>query len=352
MSKYSKAALPDEKIFVGVDQDKKYWKVCIRTFDRELYNVNIEASWSCLKNLLTPYQEQGNTIMIVYEAGYFGYTLYEQATAWGAICIVTPPSLMPVQQGNRIKTDKRDASKLALYLAKGLLKEIYVPTATERAHRAVARRRRQILSDRVAVQARIKAVLRQHGWELMEKHWSKAYVANLHRLKLHDEYSQESFRSLLTQYEGLCLLEKQQTDLLRKLAKDARYADRVTRLCSIPGLGVITSMEILLELQDVARFRRGEALAAYVGLTPAQHSSGEHIRMGRITRMGKHTVRAMLVESSWILIRKDSGMRSKYEALKQRAGGKRAIVAIARKLLLIARRMLLDGTNYRVATAA
>lgn len=351
MKSYTKKALAGEEIFVGVDQDSKYWKVAIRTNDRELYNINIEAQWSCLKNFLMEYKEQGNPITIVYEAGYFGFGLYDEATAWGARCVVTPPSLMPIQQGNRVKTDKRDARKLALYLAKGLLKEIYVPTQQERNHRGVSRRRRQLIQDRSAVQARIKSVLRQYNIVLIEQYWSKTYLANLNALKLGDRYADESFRSLLSQYESLCQLISQQTRLLKELAQSELYQERVKILSSIPGLGLITVMEILLELQDVARFRRAEALAAYVGLTPAQHSSGDHIRMGRITRMGKHTLRAMLVESSWQLIRKDGTMRSKYEVIKQRAGGKRAIVAIARKLILIARRMLIDGTNYRLAAA-
>lgn len=347
MKSYTKAVLEGEKIFVAVDQDSKRWQVTIRTIERELQTVNIEAGWSSLKKLIMPYQ--GHAIEIVYEAGYFGYSLYDQATAWGAGCLVTPPSLLPVQQGNRVKTDKRDSRKLALFLAKGLLGEIYVPSPQERNHRLVARRRHQLVADRVAVQARIKSLLRFFGIELFEKKWSKTYLANLQRIKLGDKYAQQSFRSLLVQYQSLCQQEAEQTKLLRELAKEELYQERVQILCSIPGVGLITAMEILLELQDMARFRRAEALAAYVGLTPSQHSSGEHIRMGRITRTGKHTLRAMLVEASWQLIRKDTNMHRKYQALKQRCGGKRAIVAIARKLLLCARRMLLARQPYRVA---
>lgn len=347
MRSYTKKVLEGEEIFVGVDQDKKYWKVSIRTQEREIETLSMAAEWECLKKVLVAYQ--GHSITIVYEAGYFGYALYDEAVGWGARCIVTPPSLMPTQQGNRVKTDKRDCRKLALYLAKGLLTEIYVPTTQERAHRLVARRRGQIISDRVAVQARIKSLLRFYGIDLIAQQWSKTYLANLYKVNLGDKYAKASFSSMLEQYESLCQLEEKQTKLLKELAKTALYRERVEILCSIPGLGLITAMEILLELQDVARFRKAEALAAYVGLTPSQHSSGEHIRMGRITGIGKHTLRAMLVESSWILISKDSTMRAKYDAIKHRAGGKRAIVAIARKLLLCARRMLLDNCYYKQA---
>ena len=102
----------------------------------------------------------------------------------------------------------------------------------------------------------------------------------------------------------------------------------------------------MLELQDVSRFRRTEQLAAYVGLTPSQYSSADKIRMGRITGAGKHTVRSALVESCWHLIRKDKAVRKRYEQIKARAGGKRAIVAIAHKLILCIRRLLLDNRPY------
>ena len=99
-------------------------------------------------------------------------------------------------------------------------------------------------------------------------------------------------------------------------------------------------------MQYVARFQRAEQLTAYVGLTPGQHSSGEHVRLGRITRQGKSIVRTLLVLAAWRLIDKDGAMREKYERIKARAGGKRAIVAIARTLLVRLRRLLLNREPY------
>ena len=111
-------------------------------------------------------------------------------------------------------------------------------------------------------------------------------------------------------------------------------------------------MELLLELQDVSRFRRAEQLAAYVGLTPSRYSGADEVRMGRITGIGKNTLRAILVKASWQLITKDQLMREKYDRIKIRSGGKRAIVTIARTLLLHLRRMLLDGQAHILQQAA
>ncbi|NIS63180.1 MAG: transposase, partial [Proteobacteria bacterium] len=125
---------------------------------------------------------------------------------------------------------------------------------------------------------------------------------------------------------------------LRSAITGPLYRSRVEILRSVPGIGLIGAMELLVELQDVSRFRRAEHLAAYVGLTPSQYSSAEKIRMGRITGIGRNCLRATLIEASWTLITKDGAMRDKYERIKARAGAKRAIVAIARTLLLRSRR--------------
>ena len=103
-----------------------------------------------------------------------------------------------------------------------------------------------------------------------------------------------------------------------------------------------------MELQDITRFSTADELAAYLGLTPSQYSSGEHIRMGHITHAGNSRLRTTLVESSWLLIRKDPEMARKYERVKHKRGGKRAIVAVARNLSGRIRRVLLDHVPYEL----
>ena len=115
----------------------------------------------------------------------------------------------------------------------------------------------------------------------------------------------------------------------------------------IPGMGLYTAMTILVELQDVARFQRADQLSSYLGLTPSERSSGERIRVGGITRCGNATLRSRFVESSWTLIRYDMDVRKTYERIKHHTGsGKKAIVAIARRLALRVRRMLMEQKGY------
>ena len=128
----------------------------------------------------------GTELHTVYEAGYFGYWLHDKLVEFGAQCVVTPPSLLPIEYGNKVKTDPRDSRKLAQLLARGMLKRVWVPSAEERFHRQVIRRRRQLIGDRVRTQNRIKGELRFYGIQIPERtgKWSKAYEMNLQRLQV------------------------------------------------------------------------------------------------------------------------------------------------------------------------
>jgi len=352
MRRYRLAVEKCKRIYIGIDLHRIQWHVTIRTDDVELFNGSIPGQWESLKRILDRYQ--GYEKQAVYEAGYFGFWLHDHLVAYGVDCVVTPPSLVPQEYGNHVKTDRRDSRKLAHLLAKGLLKRVWVPSPEQRYERQVIRRRRQLVGDRVRTQNRIKAELRFYGIDLPAPtgQWSKAYFGNLQHLRFDNHWMQESFARLLEKYQFLTQQIERQTKLLRAMAETDQYQERVKILRSTPGIGLISSMEYLLELQNVERFQRGNRLAAYVGLTPSQYSSGEKLRMGRITAIGKNDLRGTLVEVAWRLIAKDPAMREKYERIKIRAGSKRAIIAIARTLLLRTRRMLLDRQPYVVGLAA
>ena len=352
MKKARKELQPGDKVFVGIDMHKLKWHVTARTVDFELFSGSIPGKWGALQRILDRYK--GHRIEAVYEAGYFGFWLHDALVEYGAECVVTPPSLIPQEYGNKVKTDRRDSRKLAHFLAKGLLKRVWVPTEKERYHRQVIRRRRQLIGDRIRAQSRIKAELQLHGLNLSAPHgkWTKIFLGNLCCIRFNNRWMQESFKRLLEQYYFLDEQIAKQTVLLRELSETELYRERVEILMTIPGIGMIAAMELLLELQDIRRFQRADQLAAYVGLTPSQYTSADKVRMGRITCVGKNSLRAMLIQASWALIRKDGVMREKYDRLKSRSGGKRAIVAVARTLLIRMRRILLDNESYVIGLIA
>ncbi len=346
MKEYSSETAGDEAIYMGVDVHRKSWHLTVRTQDRELKKINMPPQWEVLRQTIDHYGAA--CVTVVYEAGYFGYSLHDQITAHGARCVVTPPSRVPQEQGNRVKTDKRDSAKLARLLAKGELKAVYVPTVTERNHRQVLRQRRQMVADRTRVQLRIKAFLTFHGVPCppCTGKWSNLFVHKLRAIDFTDPCLQQAFAALLEQYTFCNAQILQATQQLRALARSSTYRERVQLLRTVPGVGLITAMEVLLELQDMSRFASAEKLAAYVGLTPAQHSSGDKVRLGHITGVGKGSLRGALTEAAWTVIHKDGVMAEKYNRIKARAGSKRAIIAVAHNLLLRIRRVLLDGVPY------
>ena len=166
MKKTKQELKPGEAVFVGIDLHKIKWHVTIRTAEIELFCGSIPGNWEALRRILERYR--GHQIQAVYEAGYFGFWLHDHLEDYGVECIVTPPSLIPQEYGNRVKTDRRDSRKLAYFLAKGMLKRVWVPTQEERYHRQVIRRRRQFVGDRIRTQSRIKAELRLYGIDLPE----------------------------------------------------------------------------------------------------------------------------------------------------------------------------------------
>lgn len=352
MSRYDRIVRDDSSIYVGIDVHLRQWHVTIRTMDQELFSGSIPGSWESLASVLSGCRP--DQVTVVYEAGFSGYWLHDCVVAWGSRCLVTPPTLIPTVVGNRVKTDKRDSRKLSWLLSRGMLSSIWVPGKAHRSHRQVLRRRRQLVQDRTRLQSRVKAELALHGMSVSTGpgRWTGRVVTELATIKFADRWAQDSYMRLLTMYRLVTEQLAAQTRLLRELAATEDYREQLRLLSTVPGIGTITGMALLLELGPVERFTRADALAAYVGLTPSQYSSGDRIRMGRITGMGNHYLRSLLIEAAWIAVRRDPHLRTVYDRLKQRAGGKCAIVAVARRLLLAVRRVLLDQTEYRCQEAA
>ena len=141
--------LSGETVYVGIDVHKVAWDVTIRTEDVDLSSARIPGTWECLEKILTPYRT-AKKVKAVYEAGFSGFWLYRKITGWGGECIVTPPSHLPQESGNRVKTDRKDSQKLAHLLSKGLLRGIFIPTEEELSHRDVIRRQ-SLVTDRIRV---------------------------------------------------------------------------------------------------------------------------------------------------------------------------------------------------------
>ena len=337
-------------VSIGIDVHKKSWSITALVEEEIVMAITLSRpSYDSFMKVLSRFK--GNHVRIAYEAGPCGFDLYDRLTADGIECIVTPPSLIPVESGNRVKTDKRDSFKLARYLENNMLKQVWVLSPEERAHRQLVRTRRQIVHHRSDVMRQIKSFLLFYGIDIPFKntqHWTGAFMKWLRQLDLGSEYLHRSLKTLLDLYEYLDEEKKRLTRDVLELAEEEKYAQSVSLLTTIPGIGPLSAIEILVEIQDITRFRTANKFAAFLGLTPSQYSTSDFIRMGHITHAGNVRARTALVESSWILIARDPAMRSKYERIKQRRGGKRAIVAVAKSLSARIRRILLNQVPYEL----
>lgn len=342
------AFVADKIVFLGIDMHREHWDLCFICDGEVVEETRIKGDLIVLLFVLRNYSS-ARQIRIVYEAGFSGFWVYRQLRNRGYDCMVTAPSLIP-QNNSHVKTNKRDARSLASYFAAGILKAVYVPPVEVEADRRVVRRRAQLGKQLTRAKNHIKSFLHLHGLKTpddIRSNWSKRYVAWLSAITWEQSSDAFTFRNLLTSYQRHRQDLAEVTQQLRQLSRFPRYAEDFKRLCTARGVGLITAMTFLLEIFDFGRFRRTEEFASYLGLTPAQYSSGENVRLGHITRQGNAALRAVLVESAWTVIRHDPHLRAKYERLRQRGtNGKKAIVAVARSLAIRLRCCLLDQTDY------
>jgi transposase len=337
----------NKKVYIGIDVHKESWHVTARADGEEVFNGRIPGSYRSLKKLLERFENC--RLKVAYEAGPCGFSLYDMLTEDGMDVIVVPPSLIPIEAGNRVKTDKRDSRKLAMLLENNMLKKVHVLTEEDRMHRELVRTRRQLVRHRGSVARQIKSKLLFYGISspFPSKYgWGRPYIQWLKSLPCSSTYLRRSLDTLIHLYEYLTEEIRKITKSIVELSCTDRYAHRMKLLKGIPGVGILTGVEMLVELQDFSRFKTSEQIASYMGLTPSEYSTGQHVHQGRITRCGNSRVRAALVESSWILVGRDPLMRAKYLKLKSSKGAKRAIVAIARNLIIRIRAMLLHNTPY------
>jgi transposase len=334
-------------LFIGIDVHEKTYSVSVFFENEELLNTTYPSDTRHLKKLFTRYEKY--TLHAVYEAGPFGYGLYDWLKKAGVDVIVTPPSKMPKAAGDMVKTDKRDAKRLAHLLSGGLLKAVSVPERQKREDRDLLRTRSQLVDQRRRIFMQIQSKLRFHEIPIR----CRSMITREHR-KMILEYPRIkgslgiSFEVLLDSYDYYTEQLKKVRQAVLELSESAAYRKGVEILKGIPGIGILTALSFLLELPNMRSFESNEKVGSYLGLTCSEFSSGEKQHQGRITRCGNARMRGLLIQCAWKLIDGDAVMKKFYERIKRRRGGKRAIVAVARKLSGRMRTILLKNEPYLV----
>ena len=235
-----------------------------------------------------------------YEAGPTGYGLARYLRARGIACDVVAPGLVPVRPGDRVKTDPRDARRLARLHAGGLLAPIAVPSEQLEALRDLVRAREDARVDRMRDRHRMSKFLLRHGLRMPNKSWGVTRRRWLGSLCFAHVYQQQAFDTYL---HALDLVDRRIEQLERELdaaAAQGPWAELVARLRCLRGIDTLTALGLVAEIgSDWSRFRTAEQFMSYVGLVPSERSSGAQRAQGPITKAGNSHVRRLLIEAAW-----------------------------------------------------
>ena len=255
---------------------------------------------SDIDKLVRRLESKAASLVFAYEAGPCGYVLYRHLTSKGLECRVVAPSLIPKRAGDRVKNDRRDAMELARLLRSGDLTSVYVPSVEDEAIRDLCRARdatRIMLKD---AKLRLKSFLLRLGLHYTGRaNWSDAHRRYLATVACPTPSQQivfqESVLAVDEQVERMRRIEHE----LKEMAASWRLYPVVESIQAMRGVQWIVAMTVVAELGDLTRFDNPRQLAAFVGLTPSEHSSGPKRRMGAITKAGNSRARRVLVEGAW-----------------------------------------------------
>jgi transposase len=240
-----------------------------------------------------------------YEAGPTGYVLYWQLTALGVACEVIAPSLVPVKAGDRVKTDRRDAVRLARSYRAGELTPVWVPDADHEALRDLVRAREDARQDQHRARHRLSKFLLRHGRRPpadVKKSWTQKYLTWIQQ-QVH--FDQPALEATLLDYvheidhmaERIQRLEQAITEAIHKLPAAMRAV--VEALQALRGVAQITAVTVVAELGTLSRFPSPRQLMGYSGLVSSEFSSGNRIQRGAITKTGNAHLRRVIIESAW-----------------------------------------------------
>ena len=348
----NKISFKGQKIFIGIDVHKKNWDVAIAPEVGNVKRHTQKASAQELFDFLKKHYPDGD-YLAVYESGFSGFSTYYALKDVGIGCKVIHAADVPTTQYEEVmKTDRVDSVKLVRSLKAGLLKGIYIREKENIDDRSVVRIRKTIQKQLSGYKARVKHMLHCNGVSFPERfekpgsHWSKAFLKWLKEDVTLLSSTRNSLDLLIRQVETIRLTLLEATKMMRSLSQTERYKHKCDLLMTVPGIGFIVSMCILTEIYDVKRFHNEKEFAAYLGLIPTSHSSGDKVVHGEMTFRGNKQLGPMIIETAWISICKDAGLGSLYLRYKERMKPQEAIVRIARKLSNIIFAVLKNETQY------
>ena len=261
-----------------------------------------------------------SSLRVCYEAGPCGYVLYWQLTKLGIHCEVIAPTLIPTRAGDKVKTDRRDAEKLARLYRAGELTAVWVPDQAHEALRDLVRAREAAVTDHHRARQRIQKLLLRRGRRPPSgiKPWGKKHIEWLRQIRFDEAALQATFSDYFAEIEHQCArIERLEAAIDEAVTAVPPHMKAVIgALQALRGVAKTTAIGIVAELGQMTRFSRAAELMAYAGAVPREHSTGGpgNARRGSITKTGNAHLRRLVGEAAW-LYRHPPSM---YRALKER----------------------------------
>ena len=350
MNQVSKLDFTGQQIYVGMDVHKKSWSISIYTDQFEHKTFSQPPKTEALVNYLKR-NFPGASYKSVYEAGFCGYWIHDQLREQGIECLVVNPADVPTKDKERAtKTDPVDCRKLARNLRSGDIEGIYVPSRIKAEDRGLLRTRQGMVKKQTRCKNQIRSILCFYGIHIPEdlasSHWSKRFITWIDGVRMErasgDMALKVHLAELLHHRKTIAELNR----AVRALANTSDYRINVVLLKTVPGISTLTAMLLLTELYDITRFKTLDTLCSYVGLIPNTDSSGEKDNKTGMTSRRNAQLRAAVIESAWIAVRKDPALMMAFNELCKHMTKTKAIIRIAKKLLNRVRYVLKNQQAY------
>jgi transposase len=325
--------MPGATRFVGLDVHKHY--VMVAAVDSGQHVV-LEPQRVGLERLPRwIHQHLSRADQVALEATSNAWLLYDALAPQVADVKVANPHQIQLISHARVKTDRQAAIVLAKLSAANLLPEVWVPPVEVRQLRSLVAHRQQLTRNRTAAKNRLHSVLHRHnillpqgdpfsaanaGW------WQTLPLSSPERLRMRHD---------LLHIQQLSQMLQETKAEIAPLSVQPPWADQVAFLIQLPGIGLQSAMTILSAIGQISRFPHADQLVSYSGLAASVHASGQSYRTGAITKQGRRELRTVLVECAWAAVRYSPYWKAVFDSLTVRLGKHKAIVAVARKLLVV-----------------
>ncbi len=287
---------------IGLDVHKNSISIGIADDGRDgevRYYGKIDNDMNQLNKVIRKLISKGAVLRFVYEAGPCGYGIYRYLTSNAFDCAVVAPSKIPQQSGNRLKNDKRDCLSLARLHRAGELTPVYVPTEEDEALRDLVRARGDATRALRTAKQQLSAFLLRHDIIYSGKtKWTKAHFNWLARVAMPYPAQQIVFQEYIDTVTDCINRVQRLTEQIRLQSQQSSRYELIKALQSMRGISLIVAATIAAELGDLTRFENPGKLMAFLGLIPSEHSSGERVKKGSITKTGNGHVRRALVEAA------------------------------------------------------